>query len=122
MLQLRNSPEIASLRRLLSGVTKKLDGSAGTDESLQLLAERELKNAADIADKRITKDLDNIHKYCDLAALYSIPLAVISSQTGASILGNIGYSLAVGSRVVSTSAKHLLGERHRWLKLREVDL
>jgi hypothetical protein len=49
-------------------------------------------------------------------------MAIIGNQSGASILGDIGYSLAVGSRVIATSAKHLLGERHRWLKLREIDL
>ena len=122
ILSLRDSPEISSLRRFLDDISRRIRNGADHDELLRILAEQELKRSAELAEKRMTKDLGNLTKYCDIATLYSIPMALLGSQTGSTLIGNLGFAVATASRGISTSAKLLLEERYRWLKFREIDI
>ncbi len=122
LLAFRDTPEVTSLRRLLTDVSNKLRSTTDDDMALFHLAEKELSNSASIAEKRITKDLERVDKYCQLAALFSIPMAMFRVQSGISILGDISCVLAGGSQVISASAKLLLTEQNRWLMLRETDI
>lgn len=123
ILELRTTNEISNLRQLISDVSNRVNKSEFDSFALDHVAAAEIRAAGEIAEKRIDKTIPDIKKYCDIAALYSVPIAMFAANPGlASILGPIAGALAVGSKVVSTASKLLLQERHSWLKLRQIDL
>lgn len=122
ILELRDSVEVASLRRLLSDVASTVEKSDFDAFAFDEVAARSIRQAGELAEKRINKTLKDVNKYCDIAALYSVPLAIFSKTMGASILGDIGMYSTLASRGVSAAARLILEERHSWLSLRSVDL
>lgn len=121
ILDLRDSAEVKSLRRVVDEAVHKVSSTSDIYkfDSHAVVA---LQNASKIADQRINGTLKDITKYCDIAALYSVPLALFASGGEPSIFGTIAGSLSGGSTMVSAAARLLLESRHSWLSLRELDL
>ncbi|MBA3485025.1 MAG: hypothetical protein H0T51_24780 [Pirellulales bacterium] len=121
ILELRDTAEVMSLRRLINEVSNKVNSSTTDMFRFDHNAAAALRDAGKLADKRINETLKDITKYCDIAAIYSLPLAMFASAEP-SILGSLSAALAGGSTLLSRSAKLMLESRHSWLSLGEIDL
>jgi hypothetical protein len=122
ILTLRDSAEVKSLRRLLEAVSAEVAKSEIDAFRFDEVAAKSIRTAGKHAEKRIKKTINDITKYCELATLYSVPLALFGEVTGSTLLGKLSVGLAAGSTVISTACKHMLSERYSWLTIREHDL
>jgi hypothetical protein len=121
VLELWDSKEVRSLRRLLNEIRNNL--AATTSESATAAVEqtkRAMIEAADLATKRMKTTLKKIDTASDVVTLVTGPMAVFGATTGNALLGTLGTILTGGTRTISAGCKLILNERYRWTQLREL--
>jgi len=123
ILELRGSPEVKALRSLMNELSATLAANIERrDWDLSSIAKESIWQAASNAEKRMRQADNDLKTLTELSSTLCGPLAIFALTTESSLLGKISAVSASAIATLSSGARLLLTNRHRWLQLRERDI